>query len=139
MRANCRHFVRSNKVGGSSSTYRESEHTACNLCQDCGDAYLAIHAASVRGLDGFRNVFRIGSILVVVSLESFPTVENAAKDRHSRSRIFGERPYFEKAEAPAHPDDPYTLASVRDTLTRLHPEPSWSFPTLDAFVLLHVT
>jgi hypothetical protein len=31
-------------------------------------------------------------------------------------RIFGERPYFEKEGSPAHPDDPYTLASVRATL-----------------------
>jgi hypothetical protein len=34
-------------------------------------------------------------------------------------RIFGERPYFETAGSPAHPDDPYTLDSVRKTLTEL--------------------
>jgi hypothetical protein len=33
--------------------------------------------------------------------------------------IFGERPYFEKAGSPAHADDPYTLDSVRNTLTDL--------------------
>jgi len=30
-----------------------------------------------------------------------------------------ERPYFEKEGSPAHPDDPYTFASVRKTLTGL--------------------
>jgi hypothetical protein len=34
-------------------------------------------------------------------------------------RVFGKRPYFEKAGSPAHPDDPYTLESVRKTLTDL--------------------
>jgi hypothetical protein len=33
-------------------------------------------------------------------------------------RIMGERPYFEKAGAP-HPDDPYTVASVRAALCNL--------------------
>jgi len=33
--------------------------------------------------------------------------------------IFGERPYFEKEGAPPHPDDPYTLNSVRKALLRL--------------------
>jgi hypothetical protein len=34
-------------------------------------------------------------------------------------RTLGERPYFEKEGCPAHPDDPYTFASVRDTLCGL--------------------
>lgn len=34
-------------------------------------------------------------------------------------RIFGERPYFEKAGAVAHADDPYTIESVRNTLSGL--------------------
>jgi hypothetical protein len=34
-------------------------------------------------------------------------------------RVFGERPYFEKAESPAHADDPYTVESVRTTLSGL--------------------
>jgi hypothetical protein len=32
-------------------------------------------------------------------------------------RMMGERPYFEKAGAPSHPDDPYTVASVRSALS----------------------
>ena len=34
-------------------------------------------------------------------------------------REFGERPYFERDGCPPHPDDPYTLESVRTALTRL--------------------
>jgi hypothetical protein len=34
-------------------------------------------------------------------------------------RVFGERPYFDKAGSPPHPDDPYTLDSVRNTLNGL--------------------
>ena len=34
-------------------------------------------------------------------------------------RVFGERPYFEKAGGPPHPDDPYTTESVRACLSRL--------------------
>jgi hypothetical protein len=34
-------------------------------------------------------------------------------------RVFGERPYFEKAGAAAHADDPYTVESVRSTLSGL--------------------
>lgn len=35
------------------------------------------------------------------------------------SRIYGERPYFETEGGPPHANDPYTLDSVRDTLTQL--------------------
>ena len=31
----------------------------------------------------------------------------------------GERPYFEKEGAPQHPDDPYTVESVRNALSGL--------------------
>ena len=34
-------------------------------------------------------------------------------------RIYLERPHFERAGQPPHRDDPYTFASVRDTLSRL--------------------
>jgi hypothetical protein len=34
-------------------------------------------------------------------------------------RIFGERPYFEKPGCPPDPDDPYTVDSVRATLSCL--------------------
>jgi hypothetical protein len=34
-------------------------------------------------------------------------------------RLSDERPYFEKDGCPPHPDDPYTLESVRTALTLL--------------------
>ena len=34
-------------------------------------------------------------------------------------RVVGELPFFEKEGCPAHPDDPYTLDSVRKTLSGL--------------------
>ena len=34
-------------------------------------------------------------------------------------RTLGERPHFERDGRPPHPDDPYTLASVRNALTQL--------------------
>jgi hypothetical protein len=34
-------------------------------------------------------------------------------------RVFGERPYFEKEGSAADPDDPYTIDSVRNTLSGL--------------------
>lgn len=34
-------------------------------------------------------------------------------------RTMDERPYFEKEGSPAHPDDPYTIESVRNTLSGL--------------------
>jgi hypothetical protein len=33
------------------------------------------------------------------------------------SRVMGERPYFERPGAPLHPDDPYTVESVRRALS----------------------
>jgi hypothetical protein len=35
------------------------------------------------------------------------------------SRLMGERPYLERAGAPCHPDDPYTVESVRNALSEL--------------------
>jgi hypothetical protein len=34
-------------------------------------------------------------------------------------RVLRERPFFEKEGSPSHPDDPYTIESVRITLSRL--------------------
>ena len=34
-------------------------------------------------------------------------------------RVMGERPYFEEEGSPRHPDDPYTVESVRDALSGL--------------------
>jgi hypothetical protein len=34
-------------------------------------------------------------------------------------RVFGERPYFDKKGSPPNPEDPYTVDSVRNTLSAL--------------------
>ena len=34
-------------------------------------------------------------------------------------RAYGERPYFQKEGSPPHQDDPYTVESVRGSLTAL--------------------
>lgn len=34
-------------------------------------------------------------------------------------RVMGERPYFEREGSPCHPDDPYTVESVRLCLSRI--------------------
>jgi hypothetical protein len=34
-------------------------------------------------------------------------------------RVMGERPYFEKENSPCHPADPYTVESVRNSLSDL--------------------
>jgi hypothetical protein len=34
-------------------------------------------------------------------------------------RVYGERPIFQKGGSPPHEDDPYTVASVRQTLSQL--------------------
>lgn len=34
-------------------------------------------------------------------------------------RVYGERPFFEKAGSPPHQDDPYTVDSVRSALNKL--------------------
>jgi hypothetical protein len=34
-------------------------------------------------------------------------------------RVFGERPFFEQQARPPHPDDPYTLESVRASIQKL--------------------
>jgi hypothetical protein len=34
-------------------------------------------------------------------------------------RVMGERPHFEREGSPRHPDDPYTVESVRNALSRL--------------------
>lgn len=35
------------------------------------------------------------------------------------ARMMGERPYLERSGGPSHPDDPYTLVSVRQSLREL--------------------
>lgn len=46
-------------------------------------------------------------------------------------RTYGEKPVFEKEGTSAQADDPYTIASVRSSLTELHNQLTSSFSQLD--------
>jgi len=53
-------------------------------------------------------------------LSSDYLLEQLVRDADTEwGRVFGERPYFDKQGSPPHPDDPYTIDSVRSTLSAL--------------------
>jgi hypothetical protein len=53
-------------------------------------------------------------------LESDTLLKDLVREADAEwGRTLGERPHFEREGRPPDPDDPYTLASVRDALTRL--------------------
>ena len=53
-------------------------------------------------------------------LESDYLLEELVRDADIEwGRVMGERPYFEKEGSPHHPDDPYTVESVRIALSGL--------------------
>lgn len=50
-------------------------------------------------------------------LDSGSNLESLVRDADARwGREYQERPHFESDDAPAHPDDPYTVADVRRRL-----------------------
>ncbi len=54
------------------------------------------------------------------TLGSDSLLTSLVRDTDARwGRDYGERPHFETEGKPPHPDDPYTLAGVRDLLTDL--------------------
>ena len=53
-------------------------------------------------------------------LDSEPLLRDLVREADVEwARTIGDRPHFEQDGRPAHPDDPYTLASVRSALTQL--------------------
>ena len=53
-------------------------------------------------------------------LDSDYLLEELVRDADAEwGRVMGERPFFEKEGSPPHPDDPYTIESVRNALTGL--------------------
>ena len=53
-------------------------------------------------------------------LDSAPLLEELVREVDTEwGRTMDERPYFERAGTPSHPDDPYTLESVRAALNRM--------------------
>jgi hypothetical protein len=54
------------------------------------------------------------------ALDSDYLLEQLVRDADVEwGRAMGERPYFEREGSPCHPDDPYTVESVRNALTGL--------------------
>ena len=68
----------------------------------------------------YREPLTTLALVIDQLLESEPRLQDFV---HEVDREWGrmhlERPHFQQPDSPAHPDDPYTFTSVRDTLTRL--------------------
>lgn len=57
------------------------------------------------------------------TLESEPLLQELVREADVEwGRLLGERPYFERPGDPPHPEDPYTMHSVRVTLSQLFEE-----------------
>ena len=89
---------------------------------DAGGALRAVLHRDVKGSELLLNNF--DQPLVVLAgycrrvLDSDYLLEELVRDADIEwGRVMGERPYFEKADVPHHPDDPYTVESVRDALS----------------------
>jgi hypothetical protein len=91
---------------------------------DSGGALRVVLHRDVKGSDLLLNDF--DRPLVVLAdycrrvLESDYLLEGLVRDADIEwGRAMGERPYFEKVGSPHHPDDPYTVESVRGALSGL--------------------
>src|SRR5579862_6963705 len=95
------------------------------LKRHLADATGALHAALLRGvkesellLNNFDQPLMVLTSCCQRILGSEYLLEELVRLADIEwGRIFDERPYFEKAGSPAHPDDPYTVESVRKTLS----------------------
>ena len=91
---------------------------------DAGGALQVVLHRQVKGSELLLNNF--DQPLVVLAgycqrvLDSDYLVERTRRDADVEwGRVMGERPYFEKEGSPRHPDDPYTVESVRNALSGL--------------------
>jgi hypothetical protein len=91
---------------------------------DAGGALRFVMHRDVKGSDLLLNGF--DRPLVVLAnycqrvLESDYLLEGLVRDADVEwGRVMGERPHFEKEGFPHHPDDPYTVESVRSALSGL--------------------
>ena len=91
---------------------------------DAGGALRVVLHRHVKGSDLLLNDF--DQPLVVLAgycqrvLDSDYLLEELVRDADVEwGRVMGERPYFEKEGSPRHPDDPYTVESVRSALSGL--------------------
>jgi hypothetical protein len=91
------------------------------------DAGGALHVVLHRHIKGSELLLKnFDQPLVVLAsycqrvLESDYLLKELVRDADvAWGRVMGERPYFEKEGSPRHPDDPYTVESVRDALSAL--------------------
>src|SRR4051794_37008292 len=95
-----------------------------NHLADAGGALRVVLHHHVKGSELLLNNF--DQPLVVLAgccqrvLDSDYLLEELVRDADVEwGRVMGERPYFEKPGAPRHPDDPYTVESVRNALSGL--------------------
>jgi hypothetical protein len=91
---------------------------------DAGGALQVVLHRQVKGSELLLNNF--DQPLVVLAgycrrvLDSDYLLEELVRDADIEwGRVMGERPYFEKEGSPRHPDDPYTVESVCNALSRL--------------------
>jgi hypothetical protein len=91
---------------------------------DAGGALQVVLYRDVKGSELLLNNF--DQPLVVLAgycqrvLDSDYLLEGLVRDADVEwGRLMGERPYFEKEGTPRHPDDPYTVESVRNALSGL--------------------
>jgi hypothetical protein len=91
---------------------------------DAGGALAVVLHRNVKGSELLLNNF--DQPLVVLAgycqrvLGSDYLLEELVRDADIEwGRVMGERPYFEKKGSPRHPADPYTVESVRKTLSEL--------------------
>jgi hypothetical protein len=91
---------------------------------DGGGALEVVLHRRVKGSELLLNNF--GQPLVVLAgyckyiLESDHLITEFARDADMEwARMMGERPILEREGSPCHPDDPYTVASIRNVLSEL--------------------
>jgi hypothetical protein len=71
-------------------------------------------------LDNFDKPLSVLSQFVQHVLASEYLLANVVEEADVEwGRMFGERPHFEKPGCRADSDDPYTIASIRNTLSQL--------------------
>jgi hypothetical protein len=91
---------------------------------DAGGALRVVLHRQVKGSELLLN--NLGQPLVVLAsycqrvLDSNYLLEELVRSADIEwGRVMGERPYFEKEGSPRHADDPYTVESVRHTVSGL--------------------
>ena len=88
---------------------------------DCLAPVLLRHVkTSERFLDDSARPLTVLAACVRSILDSEPLLNEIVRELDVEwGRVHGERPHFEKAGQPPHPDDAYTVESVRATLSKL--------------------